>query len=48
MIIIIASKPFHDYLLELSFSNFEARCFDVKAYPNFGIFKELKEVAYFN
>jgi hypothetical protein len=44
---IIEVKALNNYLLELTFSNNEVRCFDVKPYLDFGIFTELKNEAYF-
>ncbi len=44
---IIKVKPLKDFMLDLVFSNGEHRLFDMKPYLNKGIFKELKNPAYF-
>lgn len=44
---IISVKPLDNYQLELIFNSNEMRCFDVKPYLDFGIFKELKDENYF-
>ena len=41
-------KPLENYTIELRFEGEEVRVFDVKPYLDFGIFKELKEIGYFN
>ena len=47
MIKLISVKPLENYTLELEFYNEEKRIFDVKPYLSFGIFQELKDIAYF-
>ncbi len=41
-------KPNPDYTLTLTFTNGEVKVFDMKAYLNIGIFKELKDLSLFN
>jgi hypothetical protein len=43
-----AVKPNPDYTLTLTFTNGEVRRFDVKPYLDRGIFRELKDLHYFN
>ncbi len=43
-----AVKPNVDYTLILTFTNDEVRVFDVKPYLDKGIFKELKDLSFFN
>ncbi len=45
---IISVKPKPDFELELIFQGKEKKIFDVKPYLDKGIFKELKNVEYFN
>ena len=45
---VIGVIPLENYILELTFDGEEVRVFDVKPYLYFGIFKELKEIGYFN
>jgi hypothetical protein len=40
--------PQENYTLLLTFENNEKRRFDVKPYLDFGLFRELKDVAIFN
>jgi hypothetical protein len=40
-------KPQDNYLLLLTFENGEKRQFDMKPYPDFGIFQELKGLRLF-
>jgi len=40
-------KAMSDYQLELTFNNGEVRVFDVRPYLDKGIFKELRDPAYF-
>lgn len=41
-------QPNADHTITLTFTNDEVRVFDVKPYLDKGIFKELKELRYFN
>lgn len=41
-------KPNADYTLMVVFENSEVRLFDVKPYLQFGIFRELQDMAVFN
>jgi len=45
---LIKVKPLENYELELTYGNGEERIFDMKAYLNIGLFKELKDVSKFN
>lgn len=45
---VIAVKVADNYQLLLEFTNKETKLFDVKPYLEFGIFKELKDLNYFN
>jgi hypothetical protein len=40
---IIAVTPLDNYLLHLTFENGEHRCFDMKPYLDYGIFRTLKQ-----
>lgn len=44
---VIAVKANEDYSLDLQFSDGSVKRFDVKPYLEFGVFQELKELAYF-
>jgi hypothetical protein len=44
----IEVKALSDYKLEIEFSNHEVRVFDMRTHLDFGVFKELKDVSYFN
>jgi hypothetical protein len=41
-------KPNPDYTITLWFTNGEIRCFDVSPYLDKGIFRELKDLSFFN
>lgn len=41
-------KPLANYQLELVFTNWERRLFDVKPYLSIGLFHELKDTAIFD
>ena len=41
-------KPNPDYTITLRFTNGEIRCFDVNPYLDKGIFRELKDLSFFN
>lgn len=45
---VIAVHPLEGFILHLVFANGESRYFEVSPYLDKGIFKELKDVAYFN
>lgn len=45
---VVAVRPSPDYTLVLTFANGEVRTFDVKPYLNIGIFRELRDLRYFN
>jgi hypothetical protein len=45
---VVAVRPNPDYTLLLTFANGEVRTFDVKPYLDFGIFRELRDLRYFN
>ena len=47
MIKLVTVKAIDNYTLELGYSNSEMCLFDVKPYLGFGIFIELKDLAYF-
>ena len=40
-------KAKENYLLEIQFANNSRGFFDIKPYLNFGVFQELKNIAYF-
>jgi hypothetical protein len=41
-------RPLPNHELEIKFSNGESRVFNMKPYLEFGVFRELKNVSYFN
>lgn len=41
-------EPKKDYLLYITFTNGEVKCFDVKPYLHIGVFKELNDLSIFN
>jgi len=43
-----AVKPNPDYTLTLTFANDEVKVFDVSPYLNVGVFRELKDMRWFN
>lgn len=45
---VVAVSPRPDYSLELTFTNGEVRIFNVTPYLNIGIFRELRDLRYFN
>jgi hypothetical protein len=45
---IIKVETLQDYKLLLEFANGESKIFDMNKYLDFGVFKELKDVNYFN
>lgn len=45
---VIYVKALNDYKLYLEFDNSESRIFDVNPYLEYGIFKELKNINYFD
>jgi hypothetical protein len=45
---VVNVKPEHNFTLQITFSNAEVKCFDVKPYLGIGIFKELKDISLFN
>ena len=45
---VVAVSPRPDYTLALTFTNGEVRIFDVTPYLNIGIFRELRDLRYFN
>jgi len=45
---VVNVKPEHDFTLQITFSNGEVKCFDVKPYLGIGIFKELNDISLFN
>lgn len=44
----VAVRPLTNYELEIKFSNDEVRVYDLKPILDLGVFKELKDVQYFN
>ncbi|MEK6676843.1 MAG: DUF2442 domain-containing protein [Planctomycetota bacterium] len=40
-------RPTHDYKLEITFSNGEVGTYDCSPLLDFGVFKELKDIDYF-
>jgi hypothetical protein len=45
---VTAVTPLKDYKLLLGFTNGEQRIFDMSPYLDKGVFKQLKDIAYFN
>ena len=45
---VINVAPLENHTLALRFEGGEMRLFDVKPYLDFGIFRELKDISYFN
>ena len=45
---VIGVKPLDNYQIELVFTNWERRLFDVKPYLSIGIFQELQDRSLFN
>ena len=41
-------KPINNYSLEIKFDNNEFKIFDISNYLDIGVFKELKDLTYFN
>ena len=48
MITVKSVEPMENYKLLLEFANGEMKIFDMNEYLDLGVFKELKEVNYFN
>jgi len=47
MIKVIEAKTNDDFSLDLKFSDGKRKCFDVKPYLNYEVFKPLKDLKYF-
>ena len=44
---VVEAKPNDDFSLDITFDDGSVKRFDVKPYLNFGIFRELQNLAYF-